>query len=109
MTPVTILVAHGCPLPTIEAALGLQHCMVQAWVDAAGAQVSSSSSSMCCSLPDICQRDPFERLGISLQNLQRMGTDRLDSADNGGTATRAIAVSPSGYPVRFHFMAFLTT
>jgi len=37
MIQVTTLVAHGCPIPAIEAAFGLQRRTVQAWVDAAGA------------------------------------------------------------------------
>ena len=37
MIQVTTLVAHGCPIPAIEAAFGLQRRTVQSWVDAAGA------------------------------------------------------------------------
>jgi len=37
MIQVTTLVAHGCPIPAIEAAFGLQRRTVQRWVDAAGA------------------------------------------------------------------------
>jgi transposase-like protein len=37
MIQVTTLVAHGCPVPAIEAAFGLQRRTIQAWVDAAGA------------------------------------------------------------------------
>ena len=37
MIQVTTLVAHGCPIPAIEAAFGLQRRTVQTWVDAAGA------------------------------------------------------------------------
>jgi len=36
MIQVTTLVAHGCPIPAIEAAFGLQRRTVQAWVDATG-------------------------------------------------------------------------
>jgi transposase-like protein len=37
MTLVVTLVAHGCPVPAIEAALGLQGRTVRGWVEAAGA------------------------------------------------------------------------
>jgi transposase-like protein len=37
ITLVTTLVAHGCPIPAIQAAFGFQRRTVQAWVDAAGA------------------------------------------------------------------------
>jgi transposase-like protein len=39
MTQVLTLVAHGCPIPAIEAAFGLQARTVRAWIAAAGRRV----------------------------------------------------------------------
>ncbi len=36
MTQILTLVAHGCPIPAIEVAFGLQRRTIQTWVDAAG-------------------------------------------------------------------------
>jgi transposase-like protein len=41
ITRVIALVAHGCPIPAIEAAYGVQRQTVRAWLDAAGVQCAA--------------------------------------------------------------------
>ncbi len=41
ITQVLTLVTHGCPIPAIEAAYGVQRPTVRAWLDAAGAQCAA--------------------------------------------------------------------
>jgi len=38
ITQVLTLIAHGCPIPAIEAAYGVQRQTVRDWLDAAGVQ-----------------------------------------------------------------------
>ena len=76
---VTTLVAHGCPIPAIQAAFGFQRRTVQAWVDAAGAH---------------CQR-LHEQLVLQPRDLQHVQADELRVKTQRGVLWMAMAVMVS--------------
>ena len=53
ITQVVTLVAHGCPIPAIVAAFGVQRQTVTAWLDAAGAQCEAVHRHRVCHARDL--------------------------------------------------------
>lgn len=79
MIQVTTLVAHGCPIPAIEAAFGLQRRTVQGWVDAAGAH---------------CERIHQQHV-LQPRNLRQVQADELRVKTQRGVIWMALAVMVS--------------
>ena len=53
ITQVVTLVAHGCPIPAIVAAFGIQRQTVTAWLDAAGRQCEAVHRHLVCQPRDL--------------------------------------------------------
>ena len=79
MEQILTLVAHGCPIPAIEAAFGIQRRTVQQWVDAAGAQCAQV----------------HQHYVIQPRDLQHVQADELRVKTQRGVVWMALAVMVS--------------
>jgi transposase-like protein len=55
ITRVVTLIAHGCPIPAIEVAFGVQRQTVRDWVDVAGGQCAAVHQQVVCHPRDLGQ------------------------------------------------------
>jgi transposase-like protein len=60
ITQVVTLIAHGCPLPAIVAAFGVQRQTVAAWMDAAGKQCEAVHRQLVCQPRDLARIEADE-------------------------------------------------